>query len=274
MEYLSIDALELSRHLRQPQGLSRRIEELSATRRIIVAVVDSSITAPQLRSFRSHLDTTGIPYLSFSTDAEFLEALDRLSRQQGMERKDINKDSESILLSIARSPHNQMAIWPTISVHHLAQESISMWIADAIEEITALPLIGLINYLVDPVNGRVIWREFGLSTFAIDRPLGQRGEFHTQHAEQLIRAILDLPLGDVSRVEPDEHMITERIDVDPRIESDPLRPFLHLFARNPRLKIEYVDGSPIKGAIATLSAPTREGAIVEMEHVREYMLGY
>lgn len=274
MEYLAIDASELSRYLRDLDDLSQRIQEFSTARRIIVSVVDSSITAPQLRSFTSHLVTTGIPYLSFSTNAQLLEALDQLSRCQDVERESPGETSDPILLSIARSPHNQMAIWPISSPHHIAPESLSTGIADAVDEISALSLIGLINYLIDPVSGRVIRREFGLAPFAKDYALGESAEFHTLRAEQLVRAILDLPLGDVSRVEPDEQVISVRIDIDPRIESDPLRPFLHLFARNPRLKIEYVDGSPIQGAIATLSASTRTEAIVEMEHVRGYMLGY
>jgi hypothetical protein len=91
-----------------------------------------------------------------------------------------------------------------------------------------------------------------------------------------VRAILDLPLGDTRIIDFDQSFLEQEITLEAGMINDPTRPLLHLYARNPRLRVRYLrDASDRDFSSVRLSlyASTEAEAHHEMNHAIEFMLG-
>ena len=295
VEYQGVEGYEVSELLHDPTRIKAWFARLPKDHTLLLAVIDSSIAPSTLRSFISALKSAGITGISARTTPEMLEAITSTSTE-GSQRS----DSDSLhLLSIARSPHNQVAIWPIITLTRRGtvvevaginssqvlsgggsegeQEDdprISLAIDRALIEAGKCSLVGVINYVIDPDDGSLVRREFGASTFTF----WSESASYTTVAEQMVRAILDLPLGDTRMIDFEEYFLQEELEIDSALVMDPTRPFLHLFARNPRLKVRYLtdlgssDATTVWISIS-LFASSEEEALTEMAHAREFMMG-
>jgi len=150
-----------------------------------------------------------------------------------------------LAIMIARSPHNQVATWATtetIQEDGICIQTISP--APYLDERTALQaqeialaiaghiqLIGVMAVEFFDVGGQLLINEIAL------RPHNS-GHWtiegsNTSQFEQHLRAVLDLPLGNTS--------LTNSWAVMGNLlggeKSDLYRPYLHLFARDPELKV-------------------------------------
>lgn len=295
VEYQGVEGYEVSELLHDPTRIKAWFARLPKDHTLLLAVIDSSIAPSTLRSFISALKSAGITGISVRTTPEMLEAI-TATNTEGSPRS----DSDSLhLLSIARSPHNQVAIWPIITLTRRGtvvevaginssqvlsgggsegeQEDdprIDLAIDRALIEAGKCSLVGVINYVIDPDDGSLVRREFGASTFTF----WSESASYTTVAEQMVRAILDLPLGDTRMIDFEEYFLQEELEIDSALVMDPTRPFLHLFARNPRLKVRYLtdlgssDATTVWISIS-LFASSEEEALTEMAHAREFMMG-
>ena len=293
--YQGVEGYEVSELLHDPTRIKAWFARLPKDHTLLLAVIDSSIAPSTLRSFISALKSAGITGISARTTPEMLEAI-TATNTEGSPRS----DSDSLhLLSIARSPHNQVAIWPIITLTRRGtvvevaginssqvlsgggsegeQEDdprIDLAIDRALIEAGKCSLVGVINYVIDPDDGSLVRREFGASTFTF----WSESASYTTVAEQMVRAILDLPLGDTRMIDFEEYFLQEELEIDSALVMDPTRPFLHLFARNPRLKVRYLtdlgssDATTVWISIS-LFASSEEEALTEMAHAREFMMG-
>jgi 5-(carboxyamino)imidazole ribonucleotide synthase len=85
----------------------------------------------------------------------------------------------------------------------------------------------------------------------------------TNYYEQYLRAVLDLPLGDTNAT--DSYVITGSIKTDPN--SDDYRPYLHLMARNPKLKFDQ------RLKMVGLAGDNLEEILTEIIHAQQYYCG-
>ena len=294
--YQGVEGYEVSELLHDPTRIKAWFARLPKDRALLLAVIDSSIAPSTLRSFISALKSSGITGISARTTPEMLEAITSTSTE-GSQRS----DSDSLhLLSIARSPHNQVAIWPIITLSRRGtvvevvginsspilsgggsereqQEDdprFNLAIDRALIEAGKSSLVGVNNYVINPDDGSLVRREFGASTFTF----WSESASYTTVAEQMVRTILDLPLGDTRMIDFEEYFLLEELEIDSALVMDPTRPFLHLFARNPRLKVRYLtdlgssDATTVWISIS-LFASSEEEALTEMAHAREFMMG-
>ena len=153
--------------------------------------------------------------------------------------------SHEIAVMVARSPHGQISTWPateTIQVDGMCVETITP--APCLDEaqhvfaqqmaITIADYVGLIGVMAVEmflVEGELVINEIAMRPhnsghWSIEGSV-------TSQFEQHLRAILDLPLGDTSMRSPFAVMG----NVVGGEKTDMYRPYLHLFARTPHLKI-------------------------------------
>ncbi len=293
VEYQGVEGYEISELLHDAKRLTAWLTRVPKDRVLFLAVIDSSIAPSTLRSFVSSLKSAGITEISVRTTPEMLEAMTNPESKLRADRSSLQ------LLSIARSPHNQVAIWPIItleksgtmievagvnSTQDLSYEKnarergddhrLEYAINRASREVGKSSLVGVTNYVIDPEDGSLIHREYGASAFTF----WSESASYTSVAEQLVRAILDLPLGDTRLIDFEEYFLQEELEIDAGLVIDPIRPFLHLFARNPRLKVRYLtdlvssDATTVRISIS-LFASSEEEALSEMAHAREFMMG-
>ena len=292
VEYQGVEGYEISELLHDPKRLTAWLTRLPKDRVLFLAVIDSSIAPSALRSFVSSLKSAGMTEISVRTTPEMLEAMTNTNPESKLR-------ASLQLLSIARSPHNQVAIWPIITLakggtmievagvnstqdfpggtnarERGDDHRLEFAIDRAIMEVGKSSLVGVTNYVIDPEDGSLIHREYGASTFTF----WSESASYTSVAEQLVRAILDLPLGDTRMIGFEEYFLQEELEIDVGLLIDPIRPFLHLFARNPRLKVRYLtdlvssDATTVRISIS-LFASSEEEALSEMAHAREFMMG-
>ncbi len=289
VEYLGLEGYEVSELLREGSALkdwlTHHTGERFRDRALFLAVIDSSIPVATLRSFSSALEGAGLTQISVRTTPEMLESIAAFTVADNS-----HQERESLyLLSIARSPHNQIAIWPIITLgkdgtmreivgvnskERGDDPRLTHLVEQAISEASKSSLVGVINYVIDPDEGSVIRREFGASTFTF----WSESASYTTVTEEIVRAILDLPLGDTRMIDYEEYFIQEELEIDATLVVDPIRPFLHLFARNPRLKVRYLsdldgEASAVVRISISLFASSADEALTEMAHAREFMMG-
>ena len=65
------------------------------------------------------------------------------------------------------------------------------------------------TYVINPEDGAVLRREFGLATITF----WSESACYTSVSEQIIRSILDLPLGDARMIDYEEYYLEEEIEV-------------------------------------------------------------
>lgn len=150
-----------------------------------------------------------------------------------------------LAIMIARSPHNQVSTWATtetIQENGICIQTISP--APHLDERTAyqaqeialaiadhLQLVGVMAVELFDVGSKLLINEIAL------RPHNS-GHWtiegaNTSQFEQHLRAVLDLPLGDTSLTNPWAVMG----NLLGGQKSDLYRPYLHLFARDPQIKV-------------------------------------
>ena len=159
----------------------------------------------------------------------------------------LNFDYE-IAIMVARSPHGQAATWaPTLTVQRdgictqtvtpipdiseeLAQQTVQIALAIA----QGLDLVGVMAVEIFVVGDHLIINELALRPhnsghWSIEGSV-------TSQFEQHLRAVLDLPLGDTSLVAP-YAVMGNVIGIETQKDSNLYRPYLHLMARTPALKV-------------------------------------
>ena len=159
----------------------------------------------------------------------------------------LNFDYE-IAIMVARSPHGQAATWaPTLTVQRdgictqtvtpipdiseeLAQQTVQIALAIA----QGIDLVGVMAVEIFVVGDHLIINELALRPhnsghWSIEGSV-------TSQFEQHLRAVLDLPLGDTSLVAP-YAVMGNVIGIETQKDSNLYRPYLHLMARTPALKV-------------------------------------
>lgn len=159
----------------------------------------------------------------------------------------LNFDYE-IAIMVARSPHGQASTWaPTLTVQRdgicvqtvTPIPDISSDLASRITHIAlaiaqGIDLVGVMAVEIFVVGDHLIINELAL------RPHNS-GHWSIEGAvtsqfEQHLRAVLDLPLGDTSLVAPFAVM-GNLIGIETDKSADLYRPYLHLMARTPNIKV-------------------------------------
>jgi len=153
-----------------------------------------------------------------------------------------------VAVMVARSPHGQAAAWaPTLTVQsdgictltitpipEVSAELNSAATAIALKIAQGIDLVGVMAVELFVVNGELIINELALRPhnsghWSIE---GAR----TSQFEQHLRAVLNLPLGDTSLCY-DYSVMGNVIGIETEKDDDLYRPYLHLMARTPDLKI-------------------------------------
>ena len=159
----------------------------------------------------------------------------------------LNFDYE-IAIMVARSPHGQAATWaPTLTVQRdgictqtvtpipdLSEELAQQTVQIALRIAQGIDLVGVMAVEIFVVGDHLIINELALRPhnsghWSIEGSV-------TSQFEQHLRAVLDLPLGDTSLVAP-YAVMGNVIGIETKKDSNLYRPYLHLMARTPALKI-------------------------------------
>lgn len=267
VEYLGVEGFEASELIVRRDAFRARFASQVNGRAPILAAIDSSIASSTLRSFTSALDSVLSISPLLRTDPDSLD-----------HRIPFDPDfaAELFALSVARSPHGQIAIWPILhigidgSARPLFAGEVDL---DALtlrltSEIGERGVIGVMTFFIEPSSKEVVSQEFGLAKVAI----WSESASYTAISEQIVRTILDLPLGDSRLIDFEEFYLSEEIELPVGVISDPIRPFLHLFARNPRLKVKYPNFDDLSRSQLSLFASSEAEALSEMAHARDFML--
>lgn len=177
--------------------------------------------------------------------------------------------SEQLVILAARSAHAQHAIWP-ISLQSkdllispapgVAEEQAVTIAISALNLIEELGLTGGIELIVDADDYQ---RLQGINWLNPRSAFATEINSSTNYFEQYLRAVLDLPLGESES--QDEFVVTGLLQTDP--SSDDYRPYLHLMARNSRLKFDQ------RLKIVGLSGDSLETLLTEIIHAQQYYSG-
>lgn len=288
ISYLPIESHLASSYIQNPELISKLIEKgdkrsnSSISQPTILTAIDSSVGAATLRSFAAKSNEIFQLPISLRSDPRVLDALGSNDQSQSQSQ---GGDSELFLITAARSAHGQLAIWPTVKLkpdrtsHPITTNSFSEldeMIAIVSKEIADFNLIGVLTYVFNS-SAKVVLREWGVAPINF----WSENSCYTGVSEQLIRSIVDLPLGDISLIDLDSYYLEEVVDLKQgniSISSnnfqdyDPVRPLLHLYARNPKLKIHYLDDKKTLVKISLFNHD-ENFALEEIAHAREFLLG-
>lgn len=292
--YRGIEAYAASDLMKDEGALIRWIESIPRDGAVILAAIDASVPRATMNSFAAlltrELGKRGNTRLVVRTEPSLLLTSER--QDEGLDRDALR------VLSVARSPHGQISTWPILNLlrdgslrmedgEEEGEEELSFLIDQIMREVTELSLIGVMNYVIDPIDRSIVRREFGASTYTF----WSESACYTSITEQIVRSILDLPLGDTRVIDYEEVFLEEEFALAELEIHDPTRPLLHLYARNPRLKVRYLQesGGESGGESAgrdkadvvsnfsavrlSLYAATADEARYEMEHAREFIRG-
>ena len=177
-------------------------------------------------------------------------ALDALHKEIGktiLLEENLAFDFE-IAIMVARSPHGQASTWaPTLTVQengictqtvtpipNFSRARAAQTVQIALQIAQGIDLVGVMAVEIFVVGDQLIINELAL------RPHNS-GHWSIEGAvtsqfEQHLRAVLDLPLGDTSLVAPFAVM-GNVIGIETEKSKDLYKPYLHLMARIPGLKI-------------------------------------
>jgi phosphoribosylaminoimidazole carboxylase (NCAIR synthetase) len=192
-------------------------------------------------------------------------------------------DSEISVL-VARSPHGQSTSWaPTELIRENGKlittvtpaRNISSKVAELAQK-TALEMAQTIAIVgVMTVEMQVKGEEISVSEISIGLHESANWSIEgavTSQYEQHLRAILDLPLGSPELIH--EYVVTSQLVAGEK--NDMYRPYLHLMARNPRLRFhQYRNDLNIGQAIGHVTAYGKDllNLLHEVEHARDYFSG-
>jgi hypothetical protein len=267
-------------------SLHQMRSEQEIQRPVILTAIDSSISRSELEGFIGKSQEL----FSLPRIWHVEEVVEEVVQEVVQEFVEMSYESDQciFLVTAARSEHGQVAIWPVIRIesdgsarpfidgeNDSSQESVlSGLIEEVTNEISQSLFVGVMNWYFSP-QGKIIHREWGLAATTV----WSESASITGVGEQFIRSLINLPLGDTRLIDFEDFYLESEIDLTtgpfaPYLAtSDPTRPFLHLFARNPRLKVKYLD-SKFSQAKISVSDPSHERALAELAHGERFMLGY
>ena len=219
-------------------------------------------------------------------EAEGIRVYPRSSTlSQSRDKEQIESDPDLIFaVSVARSAHGQACTWSptqvimsdgnivgTITPAPLITSEVSASAAElALTLADRLGLVGVMTVEMSCTGGQLSLLNLVMQP-EIHGHWSIEGSVTSQY-EQHLRAILDLPLGDPSMIAPYAVMGT----VIGRDKSDMYRPYLHLMARSPELKVhQYMNEVAPGQTVAHLTAVGDDLAHLQeiIEHSRDYMSG-
>ena len=225
------------------------------------------------------LEAEGIRVYPRSSSLELLHD----ERQINSDLDPIDFDVE-IALMVARSPHGQASTWaPTEIVkkngecirtltpaRNLSPEQLEQASAHALMSAERVGLVGVMSVEMFVRGERLFIQNIAMHPKNVGHWTIEGSV--TSQFEQHLRAILDLPLGDPSMTAP--FAVTGNILG--KEKSDMYRPYLHLMARNPELKIhqyrtEVHHGSHVGHVTAVGENLTRVEELIV--HACDYMSG-
>lgn len=189
-----------------------------------------------------------------------------------------------IAVMVARSPHGQVTTWaPTQTIQRdgictmtitpapaLSAELSEQAQKLAIDIAHELGVVGVMAVELFVKDTQLFLNELAM------RPHNS-GHWtiegsHTSQFEQHLRAVLDLPLGDPSMTAP----LAVMGNILGKDKSDMYRPYLHLMARNPRLKFHHYKKEARKGrkiGHVNLLGDDIVELTQEVQHALDYMSG-
>lgn len=234
----------------------------------VTSVIGDSISASQVKM----LEISGQSFRPNSSSMAFVKEWNG--------SRDLAEPSNAVFsILVARSPHGQASSWAPAEILQAGSASITIAPAPALShektgmaQSLALDLakesgaVGVVEVEMALVHGELVARHISLGpnltgTWSID---GAR----TSQFEQHLRAILDLPLGDPSLLTP--FVVTGTYFGDGNM----YRPYLHLMARSPGLKIhQYLTGAlQAKGHVTAMGSDLLDLREC-VTHAVEYMSG-
>lgn len=176
---------------------------------------------------------------------------------------------ERLAIIAARSPHAQSAIWPIaldskdlhISPAPGMSEEQSVTIAvSVLNLLNEINLTGGIELIVDANHYQnlieVNWLQ-PKSAFISEL------NSTTNYYEQYLRAVLDLPMGETGTLQ--NYAVSGSLKTDPN--SNDYRPYLHLMARNPKLKFDQ------REKLIGLTGDNLTELLTEIIHAQQYYSG-
>jgi len=176
---------------------------------------------------------------------------------------------EYLSILVARSAHAQVASWPiTLITNDLTITPLPGISDELLQEIQLsvlklageVGLVGGFELLVDAADYKQL---IGINWVTPHAKYWSQIGCVTNFYEQNLRALLDLPLGSTDLL--DKFVTTGSLRTDPA--SDDYRPYLHLMARNPKLKFD----QSIKQV--GLTSNDLENALTEIIHAQQYYSG-
>jgi phosphoribosylaminoimidazole carboxylase (NCAIR synthetase) len=234
----------------------------------VISVIGDSIQTSQVNT----LETAGAMFRPNVSSMTFVKEWNEAHR---------NQDPVDALFSVmvARSPHGQASAWTPSEI--ISAPSTTTTITPArklgheklgIAQSLALALIkesntsGVMEVEIVSIDGELVARHLSLGP-SLNGSWTIEGA-RTSQFEQHLRAILDLPLGDPSLLA--HNVVTGSFSG----EGNMYRPYLHLMARSPAMKIhQYRSGSSLtKGHVTAMG-----GDLLDLSecvtHAVEYMSG-
>jgi hypothetical protein len=180
-----------------------------------------------------------------------------------------SSEGDQLSVLVARSAHAQVASWPiSLLTNELCitpfpgiSDEIAQEIQISVLKLAAeVGLVGGFELIVDAAEYKKLIRiNWMTPTANYWNQIGSVTNFY----EQNLRAVLDLPLGSTKLLS--KYVVTGALETDQN--SDDYRPYLHLMARNPKLKFD----QSIKQVGAT--GEDLEDLLTEVIHAQKYYSG-
>ena len=177
--------------------------------------------------------------------------------------------NEKFVISAARSAHAQSAIWPIA----LASKDLLIAPAPGVSEEQAVTIAVSVLNLLNELNltgeiELILDAEDYQNLIAINwlQPSSAfLSEINstTDYFEQYLRAVLDLPLGETNFQR--SFAVIGSLTTDPN--SNDYRPYLHLMARNPKLKFDQ------SKKLVGVAGDNLETLLTEVIHAQQYYSG-
>lgn len=192
------------------------------------------------------------------------KTLELLSQIEIFEQRD-----ESISILVARSAHTQVSSWTaTLRTNNLSITPAPGIADEQMQEIqlAALKLadeIGLIGGIELVVDANEYKNLYGINWLSPSASYWSQIGSTTNYFEQVLRAVLDLPLGSTDL--NSKFVLTGRLTTNPK--SDDYRPYLHLMARTPALKFNQVSKE------IAICGDDLENLLTEIIHAQQYYSG-
>ena len=176
---------------------------------------------------------------------------------------------EQLSILVARSAHAQAVSWPiTLLTGDISITPLPRVSDEILQEIQVLALklaneAGLVGGFEIHVDATDYTKLIGVNFLTPNAKFWTQIGCVTNFYEQSLRAILDLPLGSIKLLS--DYVVTGNLETDP--ESDDYRPYLHLMARNPKLKFD----QSIKQV--GIIGEELETLLTEVIHAQQYYTG-